>query len=441
MPHSTQLGEFALAMRSSLRTVETLDLNLTLKGRGRFCRNYQVGVDTPFLGEVSYEEGIRIANLLAEACPNLRSLGVGDVGVAVLKVFASRCQKLRKLNLACEDTGETTSGFYMRPSLHSSYDAKVKEQVFRQQLAYISTLNSFPGVTTLDMGALGSCDRASVWLVLPPGLEDLHCHDLPWELPKHLHLPTLTRVHLAQSPQHARHGAQQHYTAVSQLAKLLTTAPKLQTLTSSSTASATFRLNIASCTLEEVAAIQTIHQRLDAGLWLGAIQIQCGAAFNFELWEPELEVHHALKTVLCLLPPMPLFLDIQLLASYEEHTSDCLSHITRAFPSISALRLIGPWKDADVQQLLGCTSLRSLDIQSAECVSANVIQELLCVPSWLTYLRSPSEDLCVRDLQAKLLEAEQVQPVVEGEDPHRMGKWDQVVMVDRCMVWSRLPPC
>lgn len=411
-------------MQPSLSTVHALELGLCVSDHGRHCRASTCDVQAPFLGDLPLAEGLRVATLLADACPNIRTLSIGEVGVAVLDAIAARCPHLTRLNLSCDndpsDRRFSPSGsFLTRPSSHSSFDAKLADQAFRQQLAYVQAMASFPHVTILDMGALGSCEQASVWLLLPVGLEELHCRDLPWELPLGLNLPKLQQIHLVHSLQHARHSPQQHYAAICQLARLLTAAPRLSTLSStpaafaspssssssflsssfsssrsvstysSPTSSAsgsgvfgaacatatavasvpapsvpdgrtssqassrvafatdrrrgvsaapcnapatataampTFRLNIASCMSGEVDAIGMLHARLAAGLALGPVQIQCGAAFNFELWGPGML---SLGDVLCRLQPMPHFSSCQLLVAYDEDPTGCLAHIAR----------------------------------------------------------------------------------------------------------------
>lgn len=233
VPHINQMKLFLTAMGPLLMSVTALEVTMRFESSRTVTHqsNTAAGhshetVVQPLEGAsggVSLAACESIVSLITAACPNVLRFGAsGNLGGFVLRKFASSWPKLTKLEIMEEvlPARVLTGLFKLLPHLTLF---KMKGAVTEaSDLACSHMLSSCASLTHLFVG-WGILGVEGV--VLPAGLREVCCTDIPAMIPIGLQLPTLARLHLTDTVT--------GILEIQLLASLLRAAPRLRKLSSS----------------------------------------------------------------------------------------------------------------------------------------------------------------------------------------------------------------
>lgn len=409
---TSQLCEFLTALGAGVHGVTSLDLALNLKllDSGKAADHTQ-----------SQQAGIELASVLGSAFPALSRIGIGGkVNEALLRVLGAECRLLTSLHLLDGKMPaallRTTIELNLLPhithiTMHLSQPQQQRwfHQNYDNQRELLGVVCACETITHMHVG-IQHLQGPQDWLVLPPTLKELRCHELPIEpLPYSLNMPSLLRLEVAKSLD--------GFEAL-QLLHLLQAAPNLISLSVLSGATSVVpkhgcSLHLEPCSSDPAQGLQLLGQRLMAGLKLDGVKVSSmldrrrGAFFDM------IARQIGLRELMCSLNPLPGVTHC-VLDNYGGEsdlmegriTSSHMQEVERLLPSVVVLECEGVWRDGDVNQLVASPSLQEIVLKGCHNISGGALVGLIVRMPWL---RTLSHDVhCVptttEGLRAMLLE-------------------------------------
>lgn len=354
-----------------------------------------------------------VAQLLAEACPNLtRLVTEGFHPAATLAIFGPLCPNIHSYVLSGNELKWMT-------------EPRSIDGIF-------VLLHGFPRLSYLCTVSRHHLLHASQWLALPSTLRELHCHDLPASLHKSvsqgLSLPALRKLHTHQPLQRWN---------VHELSKFLNVVPELRTLTSESihpsvcNGSRESDSIIVGCNITPTClwALMNISLRLDSGLLMPHLALACGFDPVSNSNDPDSAEQLPLEYLFCKMPVFPSFVHCKLRSGDVPLAASCLSQLARVIPNVTTLVLAGSgFTDAHLGDLASCAHLQRLDLDGTCLLTAAGLIQCIASTARLDFVWS----IYGTDIRTAKLQKLMASAIEAGEDalcvasPFVRGEWSLI---------------
>lgn len=435
------LQRFVLVMTKSLATVTSLHITNDIS---RYhTQSFQLNSSLSSSNSDSCAKGcdqasqgvpwmLDISKLLAAACPNLIELGVGGrMGAECIQHFGLHCSQLARFEVISWDFNisnlELATSKLQTPLIPKQACLDLECMFCPPDIIpQPSRLLVSPTLTHLLLGR-NWLAREEDWLLLPTGLQELHCMwmlDPSYRLPHQLQLGRLERLHFSCDNS-------VHITHLGALTSHLRAAPALRLLTDyDELANA---IAIETFTPLDLHDMLFLHQRMSSGLTMSGFAVQCSERLSAEVADVVLV---PMATTLSRMPVCPTFKFCRL--SCEEEDGSSLVEVGRIFSNIKSMRLYEIWLDADLSADVDFKCMELLYVDAL--VSGDALSTLVsCMPR-LTSLEHKSwpwkksfENRFCTQLQA----AERLKEGDQMSRDNGMGEWNLLVRTKLLTVWRR----
>lgn len=440
---TASLQRFEQVMRKALATVTSLHItndisryhtqsfqlnsSLNSSNSNRYAKACdQVSQGVPWMLDIS--------KLLAAACPNLVELGVGGrMGAECLQHFALHCTQLTRLEAISYNFHisnlELAASKLQTPLIPELACLDLRHMFCPPDIIpQLSQLLVGPALTHLLLGR-NWLAREEDWLLLPAGLQELHCKwmlDPSFRLPHQLQLGRLECLHFS-------YDNVVHITQLGALTSLLRAAPALRLLTDyDELANA---IAIETFTPLDLHDMLLLHQRMSSGLTMNGVALQCSERPSTEVADVVLV---PMATTLSRMPVCSTFKFCRLSSEEEDGRSGSLMEVGRMFPNIKSMRLYEEWLDADLSADMDFNCMELLHVDAL--VSGDALSTLVSRMPRLTSLQHrswPWKRGFENRFRTQLQAAERIRADDQVSCAAGMGEWNLLVRTKLLTVWRR----